>query len=121
MDLFQEEDLVPNDPFEFEGEEQKAEMIRHMVTHPAWRGFFVPRMEERRDYAINLLCVSPEMRGVDISDADLRSRIATLNELLHDGLEKVLEWDTEKIKEQGPLEYQHNIEERATVGHVGPI
>ncbi len=112
---------MPNDVFEFDSPEQQAETIRHMVTHPAWRGFFVPEMERRRDCAINLLCVAPEMRSVPITDAELRARIAVLNELLQDGIDKVLEWDTEKLNEVGPLEYKHNIEERADLGHVGPI
>lgn len=109
-----------NDVFQFDSPEQQAEAIRHMITHPAWRGFFMPKMEERRDYAINLLCVAPEMRGLDVTDETLRQRIAVLNEILNDGLGKVLEWDTEKLAEKGPLDYQHNIEERAAMGHVGP-
>ena len=112
---------MDRDIFEFDSPEQQAETIRHMVTHPAWRGFFVPKMEERRDYAINLLCVAPDMRGMPISDEALRQRIAVLNELLNDGIEKVLEWDTEKLNEVGPLEYEHTIKDRADLGHVGPI
>ena len=121
MAQYQEEVSVDRDVFEFDSPEQQAETIRHMVTHPAWRGFFVPNMERRRDYAINLLCVAPEMRGASITDAELRARIATLNELLNDGIEKVLEWDTEKLNEVGPLEYEHNKKDRADLGHVGPI
>lgn len=107
--------------FEFESEEHQAETIRHMITHPAWRGFFVPKMEQRRDHAVNLLCTPPEMRSYPVSDAELRQRIAVLNELLHDGLAKVLEWDSTLAKDEEDLEYQHNIDERTAMGHVGPL
>ena len=112
---------APPQAFEFESEEQLAETIRHLITHPAWTGFFVPKMEQRRDHAVNLLCVQPAMRGNPITDEALRQRIAVLNELLHDGVGKVLEWDTLKEKNDEPLEYQHNLDERAAQGHVGPF
>lgn len=107
--------------FEFDSEEQLAETIRHFTTHPAWTGFFVPNMEQRRDHAINLLCVHPDMRGNPITDEALRQRIAVLNEILQDGVGKVLEWDTLKAQNDAPLEYKHNLEERAALGHIGPL
>ena len=109
------------DKFEFDSEEARIESIRHMVTHPAWRGYFVPSMQDALQNCLDILCVPREQRGADISDADLRARISVLKDLINKGPEAVIEWDTITRQNESELEYQHNLQERADVGHIGPL
>ncbi len=104
---------------QFQNDESRAETIRHLITHPGWTMFFVPEMIRRRDFALGLLCLEADMRQPKVSDNILRSRIAVINEILADGPAAVLEWDTDVLQSEEPLEYQANLEARAQHGHVG--
>lgn len=101
--------------------EFKAESIRHLITHPAWTGFFIPELERRKALALDILCLEPEMRNPPISDNLLRSRIAVISEIIADGPAAVREWDADVATTEEPLEYQHNLEARARHGHVGHL
>ena len=119
--VVERESLVSQEDTAFIDEADRAGALTALLRHRAWTGFFVPMVRQTRAAATYLLVQPPNFRAPAMSDEYLRGRISVLDELLRIGPAVVAEWQAGFQLDQAALSYEQEFQERAELGHVGPL
>jgi hypothetical protein len=90
--------------FDFESEEQQKEAIRFLISHNAWRGFFIPKLLDIQQKATGLLLDPSEERKAKDPDDFLRAIVMVCERLITLGPAEVREWEVNQLQEAD--EYQ---------------
>jgi hypothetical protein len=106
---------------DYEQNEETVEMIRSLLSSRAWREFFIPAMQATREASIKALLDPSEERQKDHPDADLRAQVRLLDDFLNQPLAILQEWDANRFFAEQMAEREKEEQERAVLGHVGPL
>lgn len=105
---------------EFQPTNENMEEMEFVVSTKAWEDFITPFLRQLRESAIHMLLNPDQERKDKVSDDTIRGRVQILDTILGFPI-FVARWRENKAREDALRSDPDRIEERAALGHPGPL